>query len=278
MGTTVVIKNIKKNIIFVFSQIIIIFVSLGCENKDIIQAKDLKQQIMLPSDWQKVEKKSNLQDFEFKQQDAYWLIKKYKKNMYIDNKNPQSYFLYGRLLGLFNQPNEALVFFYRALEQDPEYIWSFYSIGILYFRKNATLQAQIFLQKCLDLDFSFTPALVALAKIKLQKNPAETLILLQKAEKLSPENLEIKHHIANVFSIQKKYDIALSKYEECHKISQKNIDILNDWSKLLIKLKRYEEALKMLKKIYMLLPRNKKNGMHKTISLIRNLIKEDMDE
>lgn len=247
---------------------------MGCSqnaaNFELIQENWTKN-----SSWKSTEKKCLLQDAEFREKDAYWLKKKYKKNIYLQPYNAESYFLYGRLLGLLKKPNAAINYFHQALNYDSEYLWALYSIGILHLKEDAHLQAQIFLQRCIDLDFQFTPGLVALAKLKIKNNKQQALYLLFCAETFSPKDVEIKQHIANVFALLKQYDKALVKYREIDKISPNNVVALNEWGKLLVKLKKYKAALLVMDKLHKLLPENKKFAMEKTISLVRHLMKQD---
>ncbi|BBM86438.1 tetratricopeptide repeat protein [Candidatus Uabimicrobium amorphum] len=249
-------------------------ISIGC-SQNTANFRIIQEHWTINNSWKSTQKKCLLQDVEFREKDSYWLKKKYKKNIYLQPRNAESYFLYGRLLGLLKKPNAAINYFHQALNYDSEYLWALYSIGILHLKEDARLQAQIFLQRCVDLNFQFTPGLVALAKLKINNNKQQALYLLFCAETFSPKNADIKQHIANVFVLTEQYDKALAKYKEIERISPNNAAVLNEWGKLLVKLKKYKAALLVMNKLNELLPENKKFAMEKTISLIKHLMKKN---
>nr|CAH7716007.1 unnamed protein product [Callosobruchus chinensis] len=87
---------------------------------------------------------------------------------------------------LLNYSHEAEHHFLEAIKHSSDHVNAHYNLGQLYRKMNRTVDSEVMLRRCINLEPTFTPAYVELAK--LQDNDLRIIKLLRRVVELNPND------------------------------------------------------------------------------------------
>lgn len=244
-----------------FSRILILFFLLSP-----ICSQELSQNSILEEtqnifnkdlSWSSVLEETDQQDIVYNNKDKILeLVKQYRLKMLENPNNATLYFLYGRLMGFLGQPENALPFFYKAINKDSNCLWGYYGLGMYYLQKKALFQAEIFLEECHKRNPNFAPYWEARAKAE-QHHLQQAIESMKRACQILPNRSSYWHNLGDLYlqhGQNKKAEESLLYALKCDK---NNISAMKDLILFYLTEHRYEDALVYLKQIQALCPQDK---------------------
>lgn len=161
-----------------------------------------------------------------------------------------------REIGLKGKTEEAIAIIKGIINEDPDIIDAYFSLGNIYFKNGDYEEAIKYFKEALDRrpDDTFTIINIANAYRRMgNQEEAEKFILHYL--KRGVEDSSLLFIIAGIKAIQKKYDEALEYYRECLELNPSSSSSHNAMATIYLSREEYEEAEKHVKQALELNPK-----------------------
>ena len=178
------------------------------------------------------------QKYSVAEKKCFNLIKKIKPNFEIFN-------IYAVILFELNKYDEAIKYWKKATELNPQYYFGYNNLGNVFLKQNE-------FKKALD--------------------------YYHKAIQIKPDYYEAHHNKGNVLRKTNDFTGAIVSYENAIKIKSDYLPALKSISELYVKQKNFSKAIKILDRILIYEPNNARSYIQKAdIFFEKNFVKEGME-
>jgi protein O-GlcNAc transferase len=178
------------------------------------------------------------QNYSVAEKKCFNLIKKIKPNFEIFN-------IYAVILFELNKYDEAIKYWKKATELNPQYYFGYNNLGNVFLKQNE-------FKKALD--------------------------YYHKAIQIKPDYYEAHHNKGNVLRKTNDFTGAIVSYENAIKIKSDYLPALKSISELYVKQKNFSKAIKILDRILIYEPNNARSYIQKAdIFFEKNFVKEGME-
>ncbi len=124
------------------------------------------------------------------------------------------------------------------------------ALALFYYKKNKLGASRIILDRILEKNPGYAPALTNLAVLDLaESEPAHALLNLKKSMKIDDRNPETLALVGSIYLKNKDYTKALSPLEQSYKNDKSNFQLANNYAVALTKNKSYDQAQKIYDEI-----------------------------
>lgn len=148
-----------------------------------------------------------------------------------------------REIGLERRFEEAVLMVEKIIEEDPDVIDAYFTMGNLYFKEQKFEKALEYFFQVLNRqpDNTFTVNNIANSYIMMGKLDEAEKFLLSIVEALPPDS-QLNLILGNIYNVQKEYDKALAYYQKCMEINPASASAYNAIGGIHVVLKDLEKA------------------------------------
>jgi protein O-GlcNAc transferase len=166
--------------------------------------------------------------------------------------------------------DEAIKYLNRALSLNPNHHLSYYLLGLAYLKKQDLAEAEIAIQKCLELKPDFSDAHVTLGKIYEDTGKPDKAEDEYKKAYAIGQNYNANFHLAMLYYGQGKMELALEYVQKAIQKDSRSIQAYNLQGVVLNKLVRYPEAIQSFLSALKIDPNYAVAGVNLAIVYINN--------
>ncbi len=153
----------------------------------------------------------------------------YREALNYDDKNPDIFFNYGKILVDTNKLAEAKDYFGKAIEVNPNDSESLYEMGRIFDKSNDLDQALDFYQRCLAANSSFGQAAFGVGTIYGVMGELEKSVeYLKKTINLEPNNVDAVYNLAVCYERMDEKNKAVKLYRKVLQMDNKHDDARNN--------------------------------------------------
>ncbi len=153
----------------------------------------------------------------------------YREALNYDDKNPDIFFNYGKILVDTNKLAEAKEYFGKAIDVNPNDSESLYEMGRIYDKSNDLDQALDFYQRCLAANSQFGQAAFGVGTIYGVMGELEKSVeYLKKTINLEPSNVDAVYNLAVCYERMDEKNKAVKLYRKVLQMDNKHEDARNN--------------------------------------------------
>jgi len=179
-----------------------------------------------------------------------------EKTVKLDRKNPMFLLMYGHFLNRIGRGQEAIEYYTKGLEYDPNLWVGALELSHIYSNMNQEEKA---LSILLDIDerHDYEQIKLDIANIYIKrKNYPLALDFLNQSLLINPNNISVLAAIGSIHRINKDFEKSLDVYKKLYHVDSDNYDYVKFYVESLLRTNRINEGYSVLKEYSERFPEN----------------------